>query len=102
MINWILKLFLGSKNQRELRRMQPAIRRINELEQQYASLSDREREVMGLIVTGLLNKQVGIQLGISEITVKAHRGKAMRKMRADSFADLVQMATRLGVASVKS
>jgi FixJ family two-component response regulator len=72
------------------------------LRAQYASLSDRERQVMNLIVMGLLNKQVGIELGISEITVKAHRGKVMRKMRADSFADLVQMATRLGVAAPKS
>lgn len=72
------------------------------LREQYASLSDRERQVMGLIVVGLLNKQVGIELGISEITVKAHRGKVMRKMHADSFADLVQMATRLGVAALKS
>ena len=71
------------------------------LRQQYASLSEREREVMALIVTGLLNKQVGVELGISEITVKAHRGKVMRKMRADSFADLVHMATRLGVAAPK-
>ena len=72
------------------------------LRQRYASLSEREREVMALIVTGLLNKQVGIQLGISEITVKAHRGKVMRKMRADSFADLVHMATRLDVATPKN
>jgi len=72
------------------------------LRQRYVSLSEREREVMALIITGLLNKQVGIQLGISEITVKAHRGKAMRKMRADSFADLVHMATRLGIATPKN
>jgi FixJ family two-component response regulator len=71
------------------------------LRQCYATLSGREGEVMSLIVTGLLNKQVGIELGISEITVKAHRGKVMRKMRADSFADLVQMATRLGVTALK-
>ena len=56
---------------------------------------------MALIVSGLLNKQVGMELGISEITVKAHRGKVMRKMRADSFADLVQMATRLGLTAPK-
>lgn len=72
------------------------------LRERHASLSDREREVMGLIVVGLLNKQAGIQLGISEITVKAHRGKVMRKMRADSFADLVNMATRLGISVPKS
>ena len=61
----------------------------------YASLSRREREVMALVVSGLLNKQVGGELGISEITVKAHRGKVMRKMKADSLADLVNMAARL-------
>jgi FixJ family two-component response regulator len=63
----------------------------------YGSLSSREREVMSLVVTGLLNKQVGGELGISEITVKAHRGSVMRKMKADSFAELVNMAARLRV-----
>ena len=61
----------------------------------YASLSRREREVMTLVVSGLLNKQVGGRLGISEITVKAHRGKVMRKMKAGSLPDLVKMAARL-------
>jgi FixJ family two-component response regulator len=61
----------------------------------YESLTPREREVMALIVTGLLNKQVGAELGISEITVKAHRGQLMRKMQADSLAGLVMMAARL-------
>jgi FixJ family two-component response regulator len=61
----------------------------------HASLSPREREVMALVVSGLLNKQVGSELGISEITVKAHRGQVMRKMRADSLADLVNVAARL-------
>ncbi len=60
----------------------------------YASLSRRERQVMALVVYGLLNKQVGGELGISEITVKAHRGQVMRKMKADSLADLVRMASR--------
>jgi FixJ family two-component response regulator len=69
------------------------------LRDRLASLSEREREVMALVVSGLLNKQVGMQLGISEITVKAHRGKVMRKMHAESFADLVHMATRLGVGA---
>jgi FixJ family two-component response regulator len=61
----------------------------------YASLSAREREVMALVVAGLLNKQVGGRLGISEITVKAHRGRVMRKMKARSLAHLVKMAARL-------
>jgi FixJ family two-component response regulator len=65
----------------------------------YASLSRREREVMALVISGLLNKQVGGDLGISEITVKAHRGKVMRKMKAHSLADLVTMAARLRLAS---
>ena len=65
----------------------------------YASLSPRERQVMALVVSGLLNKQVGGELGISEITVKAHRGKVMQKMKADSFADLVKMDARLRLAS---
>ena len=63
----------------------------------YTSLTPREREVMGLVVSGLLNKQVGGELGISEITVKAHRGQVMRKMKADSLPDLVRMAARLGL-----
>ena len=68
------------------------------LQASYASLSRREREVMALVVSGLLNKQVGGELGISEITVKAHRGQVMRKMKADSLADLVNMAARLRLA----
>jgi FixJ family two-component response regulator len=64
----------------------------------YASLTSREREVMTLVVSGLLNKQVGGELGISEITVKAHRGKVMQKMNADSLPDLVKMAARLHLA----
>jgi FixJ family two-component response regulator len=68
---------------------------MRELRDRYGSLSQRERQVMALVVSGLLNKQVGGELGISEITVKAHRGKVMQKMKADSLADLVKMATRL-------
>jgi FixJ family two-component response regulator len=69
------------------------------LRDRYASLSPREREVMALVVTGLLNKQVGGELGISEVTVKAHRGQVMRKMQAGSLADLVNMSARLRSAS---
>jgi FixJ family two-component response regulator len=65
------------------------------LRDRYALLSQRERQVMALVVSGLLNKQIGGELGISEITVKAHRGKVMQKMKADSLADLVKMAARL-------
>jgi FixJ family two-component response regulator len=64
----------------------------------YESLSARERQVMALVVSGLLNKQVGAELGISEITVKAHRGSVMRKMKADSLAALVKMDARLRLA----
>ena len=75
---------------------------IGALRNRYASLSKREREVMRLVVAGLLNKQVGGELGISEITVKAHRGKVMQKMKADSLPDLVRMAEMLNaVASPK-
>jgi FixJ family two-component response regulator len=67
-----------------------------DLRQRHHTLSVREREVLGLVVAGLLNKQIAGELGISEITVKAHRGKVMRKMQAASLADLVRMAARLG------
>jgi FixJ family two-component response regulator len=72
--------------------------RMRTLRHRYASLSRREREVMLLVVSGRLNKLVGRELGISEITVKAHRGRMMRKMQAGSLAELVNMAARLGVA----
>ena len=62
-----------------------------------ATLTPREREVMALVVSGLLNKQVGAELGINEATVKAHRGQVMRKMKADSLPDLVTMAAKLGL-----
>jgi FixJ family two-component response regulator len=68
---------------------------VKALRERYASLTRREREVMALVVAGLLNKQVGAELGTSEITVKAHRGQVMRKMKAASLADLVRSAARL-------
>ncbi|MCK9689436.1 response regulator transcription factor [Scleromatobacter humisilvae] len=67
------------------------------LRDRYASLTKREREVMALVVIGLLNKQVGSELGISEITVKAHRGRLMQKMNAASLPDLVIMSAHLGI-----
>ena len=66
----------------------------------YASLTPREREIIALVVSGLLNKQIGSELGISEITVKAHRGRVMRKMHVTSLADLVRVATALDVPLV--
>jgi FixJ family two-component response regulator len=67
----------------------------------HASLTPRERETMALVVSGLLNKQIAARLGISEITVKAHRGRVMRKMRVDSLAELVRAAAALDVPRVK-
>ncbi len=72
------------------------------LRQRHESLTPREREVMRLVVAGMLNKQIGMKLGISEITVKAHRGKMMQKMKADSLADLVKTAVRLGLAPARN
>jgi FixJ family two-component response regulator len=71
------------------------------LRRRYDFLTPRERQVLALVTAGLLNKQVGGELNISEITVKAHRGQVMRKMRADSLADLVRMAARLQLRPVK-
>jgi FixJ family two-component response regulator len=71
------------------------------LKAQYELLTAREREIMALVVTGLMNKQVAAEIGIAEITVKIHRGHIMRKMGAKSFADLVRMADVLGVARIK-
>ena len=85
-----------------LERSQRALAReakMKALRESYGSLTPREREVMVLVTSGLLNKQVGGELGISEITVKAHRGQVMRKMRADSLPALVNMVANLGLAS---
>jgi FixJ family two-component response regulator len=81
-----------------IERSQASMRReaqIRAIQDRYATLTCREREVMGLVVCGRLNKQVGGELGISEITVKAHRGRVMQKMSAASFADLINMAAAL-------
>ena len=75
---------------------------ITTLRSSYDSLTPREQDVMRLVVAGMLNKQIGLKLGISEITVKAHRGKVMQKMKADSVADLVKTAVKLGLAPAKN
>jgi len=72
------------------------------LRSNYESLTPREQDVMRCVVAGMLNKQIGMKLGISEITVKAHRGKMMQKMEAESLADLVKTAVRLGLAPAKN
>jgi FixJ family two-component response regulator len=72
-----------------------------ELRQRYDSLTPRESEVMGEVITGLLNKQIAAALGTSEITIKLHRAQVMRKMRAASLADLVRMGEKLGIPSAK-
>jgi FixJ family two-component response regulator len=75
---------------------------ITALRSSYESLTPREQDVLRLVVAGMLNKQIGLKLGISEITVKAHRGKMMQKMKADSLADLVKTAVRLGLTPAKN
>jgi FixJ family two-component response regulator len=72
-----------------------------QLQERFALLTKREREVMNLVVKGLMNKQVGFELDISEITVKAHRGRVMEKMQATTFVDLVNMAGRLGISTAR-
>lgn len=77
-------------------------RAVVELRKKFETLTPREQEVMGWIAGGLLNKQVAAEIGVTEITVKVHRGNVMRKMAAKSFADLVRMAELLGVRRIKS
>ena len=72
------------------------------LSSNYESLTPREQDVLRLVVAGMLNKQIGLKLGISEITVKAHRGKMMQKMKAESVADLVKTAVKLGLATARN
>lgn len=88
-----------------IRRSEMAMARETEMQarrERFDALSKREREVMTLVVKGLLNKQVGGELGISEITVKAHRGHVMEKMKAKSFAELVTIAASLGITAESS
>ena len=70
-----------------------------ELRSRYDTLTAREKEVLKLVAAGLLNKQIGAELGASELTIKTHRGRVMEKMRAESLADLVRMAEKLGTSS---
>jgi FixJ family two-component response regulator len=81
------------------RQRRQAERQLSDLRTCWDTLTQREREVMGLVATGLMNKQIAGELGVSEITVKIHRGHVMRKMGARSLADLVRMAELLGVRS---
>jgi len=75
---------------------------LRQLRERYAALTPREREIMQQVVSGLLNKQIAVELEIAEITVKVHRGRVMQKMHAASVADLVRMAEKLGIHSIES
>jgi FixJ family two-component response regulator len=91
--------------ERAIERSQAALSReaeIRTVREHHALLTDRERDVMALVVAGRPNKTIGLELGISEITVKTHRGKVMRKMQADSLADLVNIAARISASSQRA
>jgi FixJ family two-component response regulator len=94
----LLEAIAGALERSRAARDQEAERQA--LRDRYVTLSTREREVMALVVAGLLNKQIAGELGISEITVKAHRGKVMRKMGAGSVAELVRVAAALGIPPI--
>jgi FixJ family two-component response regulator len=81
------------------RRVRESRRQLDELQKRYGTLSAREREVMSLVVSGLLNKQIAAELGASETTVKIHRGRVMQKMQANSLPDLVRMADKLKICA---
>jgi FixJ family two-component response regulator len=81
------------------RRVRESRRQLDELQKRYGTLSAREREVMSLVVSGLLNKQIAAELGASETTVKIHRGRVMQKMQANSLPDLVRMADKLKIST---
>jgi RNA polymerase sigma factor (sigma-70 family) len=75
---------------------------LREIQERVESLTPREREVFALVVTGMLNKQIAFEMGISEKTIKVHRARVMQKMQAESFADLVRLAEKLGIGSASS
>jgi FixJ family two-component response regulator len=96
----VLLAAIGSAIERSREALQRGAE-LQALQQRYAALTPRERDVMALVASGLLNKEVGGQLGIGEGTVKAHRGQIMRKMKAASLADLVTISARLGFSNAR-